>query len=482
MRKTLLVVTALLLIFCFEGIQAQSVDFPYWYGMRNQWGMNSGFDFNTSGKSGRSIAMGGTYYALNNEGYGAFLNAAGMVQTQKALMSLSTLVGNDAPTGAPFSIPTLGFSDTITTVDVATGVNEFDNSHVQIDQGGAVTPFYYFNREWWAGAGYRKAFDMYTEYTMPYYIEGQEAFYTQHGSIDAISGAIATKIMPNFSIGVNMNLYVRGYEQNVWFPVPYSNSYGDTLFVNNHMRDKSTFNGSNFDFSGFLDFDMVKVGFNISTAFTLTQKTLYNIEAIQDDGSPNGTIDRITAKNKFPMTFGGGVAFTPNEQVTLAIDVTHKPFSKVKIDIDPQQNMYNDITDYDPNWEDLTQIRIGAEYILDFESFDIPLRAGLQNIPGLTKATTYIESFDTTDATDFTIFSSYDDSTSSGDQFNTYLFSFGSGLKFQKIWFDFAYQFGKSEYDQTRIVTGNIYTDQYTWHTKVEQSYSRFYISASMLF
>jgi hypothetical protein len=484
MKKALCVIAAILITSNFAAAQTgETVDLGLWYGLHNTFGMDPYYNFNSAGYGGRSMAMGGVYYAMGNEGYGSFLNPAGMVYTDKALLSADLFVGMDKHKGAPFYIATGGFFDPETDIAISLERSEIDMAHNRIDQAGAVTPFYYFDREWWFGGGFRTVYDLHSEFTMPYFIEGHQTEFTQHRSIDAINMAIATKPMQNLSIGINMNIYVRGYEQDLEAVDPiYDGDTGDTLFQYAAVtKDKSSFTGTNFDFGCIADFDMIRAGFMISTPLTLTQKVTYKRGNLDAYGDPYYNIDRITAKNKFPFTFGGGIALIPMENFTVGFDLTYKQLSKFKTDVDFEQNLYTDYTDYNPKWEDLTQIRLGAEYVIDMNSFKIPLRAGLYNIPGVYKNQTFTAVWDSIGSARG-LYDVRRDSTDSGDQYNTYIYTFGTGLKFNRIWFDVAYQFGSSEYDQDwfiRIEDPNI---DYTRNFKINYDYSRFYISVNMLF
>ena len=482
MKKALCVIAVFLIMSGFAAAQtSETVDFGYWYGLHSYFGMDPYYNFNSGGIGGRSMGMGGVYYAMGNEGYGSFLNPAGMMYTDKALMSADLFISMDKHKGAPLFITTPDFIDPETGRDISMERSDIDMKHNRIDQAGAVTPFYYFDREWWFGGGFRTVYDLHADFNMPYFIEGQQTEFSEHRSIDAINMAVATKAMPNVGFGVNMNIYVRGYEQDIKAVTPESVAEGaDTSFQHARViKDKSSFSGANFDIGCIADFDMIRAGVMISTPYTLTQKVTHKRGTLDDYGDPDYSIDRITAKNKFPMTFGGGVAVVPIDNFTVGFDITHKPFSKVKIDIDYEQNLFTDVTDYKPQWEDLTQFRFGVEYVLDMNSYKIPLRAGLYNIPGIYKNQSLVSVLDTS-ATNDNIYITRRDSTDSGDQFNTYIYTFGTGLKFDRIWFDVAYQLGSSEYDQNWTIVGDV-TD-YARDFKVNYDYSRFYISVNMLF
>ena len=476
MKKALCVAFALLISVSFATAQNNVIGL---WGLHSTYGVDKYFNFNQSVGNARSMGMGGVYYGFDNQSSGSFLNPAGMIFTQKPMLNLDLFTGLDKHRGAPVVVYTPDFYDPSTGYEFYSNVTDIDNSHSRFDQAGAVAPFYQLGRQWWFGGGFRTVLDLHSEYNMPSYLDDEEVTFTEHQGIDAINFALATEAMPQLGFGVNFNIYVRGYEQNFWRPYDYVDSYGDTLAYELHSKDKSTFSGVSFDFGGLYDLDIVKIGAVVSTGYTLTQNSLLLQAQLNDYGEDVGLLDRVKMKSHFPMTYGGGVAFTPMDNFSLGLDFTIRPYSKVRIDVNPEQNLYLDTTGYDPGWEDLKQLRIGAEYVLDAGFGKVPLRAGLQNIPAVYNAGSRTITIDTvTVAGQLEQISEV--TSTSGDQFNTYVFSFGTGLKLEKIWFDAAYQYGTSSYSQAETI--DLLGDVNSWDRSVEYKYSRFFFTVGMLF
>jgi opacity protein-like surface antigen len=482
--KMKLIISILLTVLLIAGmVSAQDTELrDYGYrGMSNIFGIDPLYDFNSSGFGARSKAMGGVHFAFNNDGFSSFLNPATMIFTGKSLMSIDVINSTDK-----FQVE--GF----------TGIFEVDGKHTSIIQAGAVAPFTYANREWWVGGGYRTVYDLCYGYTLPAHdIEINDTVYQtvnteldNNRSIDALNMAIAASPIPELALGFNMNMYVRGYRSNGWLNISELDYVYDTVYTHTaRASDKSNFTGLNFDLGALIDLDFVKAAFKITTPLTLTQKVQFTLADVDIWGQEDGFVNRLTAKNKFPATYGGGIAFTPMDNFTLAADVEYKPYSKVKIDVDPEILTFRDIIDYDPQWENLTQYRAGVEYVHDFGFASIPLRAGIQNLPGLKRTLSRVVDF-TPDFTEW-LEENYDiiveDSLFYGDQPETYLYSFGTGIRFEKIWFDVAYQFGSSEYDRAAFefygyypIEANRISNYYLSPVKLE--YSRLYFSVGMLF
>jgi len=488
MRKALIVAMAVLMG-CVM-ISAQTYDLGY-------RGLDDGqvmfYDFNGTGFGAKSKAMGGTHLAFYNESFSSFLNPATMVKAQKSLMSLDVFRSGDSFTDLRYSRKD----------DQATGApiyreTEIDATHNRLTQAGAVAPFTYFDRNWWVGGGFRTFVDMHMEYSFPVSYDfgdrviANDVERSLSRGIDVLNFALATELTGNISVGANMNLYTRGYSANYLYAdsitIEQSGLDQDTILVLRDYQNSKT-SGSNFDIGALVNFDIVNIGLKLSTGYSLNQDVLItNVRKdpiYGDINNESGNISRVNTKTKFPMTFAGGLAVTPIEQLTLALDFELKQYSKVEMNIDPEAVIWEDIENYDPEWEDLSQFRFGAEYIVDAGFAAIPLRAGVQNLPGLQKPYngTIFYSEDYTDSVfdaDSTI---VEDEFMFGDKISTMLISFGTGLKFEKIWFDAAFQFGSSEVDQLRLYYPTVDPDDLVeFANTIKLDYSRLYFSVGMLF
>lgn len=470
MRKLAYFAITLSILFGLSLVQAQE-NMQYWgmpvYGFH---------DFNASGFGARSRAMGGTFMALNNKGFGSFMNPAGMVYVEKSLMSLEVLNSQDKFKDKYIYRENFAFfgqtPDSIFAQLVRAGLTEgeYDGKRTSITQAGAVAPFTYFGRDWWFGGGFRTVYDL----SFKYYAYKEslnaaiEQTYTDSRGIDALNFSLATGLTPNLNLGVNMNVYVRGYETNLYFKAS-ENGLSDTF----RKRDKSRVSGANFDFGAVGDFDMLRLGIVLRSKYTLKQNSNYFRGLLDVYGDDNGFIDRVTTTTDFPFTYGGGVAFMPNDKLTLAADIDLKPYSKVRMTINPESNNWRDINDYDPGWQDLTQFRIGAEYMLDGGFAKIPIRAGFHNLPSLkTDGDVVVDTVSGTLLPELIV-----TTEPGGDQISTSIISFGSGVHFDKVWFDIAYEFGSSDYEQQ--VSGYW---GYALEEPLDYKYSRLYFSAGMLF
>jgi hypothetical protein len=455
MRIAISVVVTLVMLFCVAPVNAIIENGTF-------------IDMNSPGFGARSRAMGGVYMALANDGYGSFENPATMSLTNKSLMTVEIVNSQDKHSG--LSNPLLYRKDLNNAI-----VNYVDHKqfHTALTQAGAVAPFTYFGRDWWVGGGYRTIYDMYLKSENQVYpnIKNSES---RARSANALNLALATKLISNISVGINLNYYVRGYEDFNYYAASVQDTSHTWIDYTGLIKTKSSISGASVDFGAMADYGMISAGFVVRAPYTLKEDMLILEGSLTAYGDEYGTIWRKTEKNKFPLTFGGGVAIRPLDKLTIAGDVDFRPYSKARVDINWESQYIPDTTDWDFNLNDLTQLRFGAEYVLNAGFAQIPMRAGYHNQPGvntLDDVTFDSIAFDT---------SWYYAETGrvKGKKINTNIFSFGSGIKFERVWFDFAYEFGSSKYNHT--VT-NGHNDE-TWSKTSQFKYSKIYLSMGMLF
>jgi hypothetical protein len=424
-------------------------------------------DFNSSGYGARSRAMGGVYLAMANEAYGSFENPATMTSVNKSMMSYELVNYQDKHNG--LSEPRI--LDRMTE-NFYVGKIDYKNQRTKfINQAGAVAPFMYAGRDWWVGGGYRSAYDFSLKYNIPVDADNPDS-YVREKDIAGLNLAIATKPIDMLSVGVNMNLYTRRYEEN--FLVRQLPTYDtSTSAYDYHYHDKSNFTGVNFDIGLTGKFSMITAGVVIRTPYTLRQNTFRLVTNLDEYGQDlTGFLDRIKVKYQIPASYAFGVSANPVENMTVAADLDIKPYSSTKKTLDFESSDIMDFTDVEAHWNDLTQFRVGAEYLLNAGFAQVPIRAGVHNLPNIqfaSKVTATTAAVDTS-----SLYYHYDYIYS--DDVNPLIMSFGSGLKFERIWIDVAYEFGSKKYDQTVETPDETVTD------KIEFKYSRLYLSIGMLF
>ncbi len=452
---SLLLLFPVLLVFCAVSSAQNTIPeivlFEQFLGFDPYLGLNpSYFEFNAAGEGARAAGMGGAYLGIAEGEMAYSWNPAAMIYVDKTKLGIQLVSVMDA------------FQDAAGETQFLLGeqnVQSFERNreHFSLNFGGFAAPFVFMERDWAIGGGYRNISDMVYEFDAPGF-DGSRNSFKQDRGIDAVSMAIANKITEGIGIGLTVNSYIRNSEFNYYWGASNPAIIGpDTVMFDIWTNLNSHFSGFNLDAGLAGDFGMVKGGVVIHTPFKLRQDAKWSLQVIIPP-RPYGLIDRATYTHSIPLGYSLGLAVIPAEKLTLAFDFHGQAMSEAEVKVNWEQLVIPDST-FNPDWEDINQFRVGAEYVFDGGFADIPLRAGFRNEPSISREILYSSA----------------DSTGFGDQITTNIFSFGTGLYFDKIWFDLAYQFGSSSYDRT-IDLGTPETFE------IKRDYSRLFLSAGMYF
>jgi len=409
-------------------------------------------EFNNIGGGARAAGMGGAYIGLAEGEYAYSWNPGALSFAEKNYIGIQFSQFSDKTT-QPFALYSPFLSD------YAYRDVEVKREHLNLDFGGFTVPFSFMNREWAVAGGYRNVLDLGYEYETAAILGGTNTF-SQADGVNAISMAINGKVMQGVGVGITINTYVRGTESNLWaskYAIYQSSTEEPPDTIDYWENQSSHYDGVNFDLGMAAAFGMFKGGIVIHTPFDLQKETKLS-QTFMTQPLPVGVVNRITTTVNIPIGYSAGVAFAPFEKFTIAADLDMRQMSKSDIDIDFESNLYADATT-DPEWEDLTQFRIGAEYVFDAGFARLPLRAGFRNQPSVDKE--YLGNGNDPEY---------------GDQINTNIITFGSGLQFEKAWIDFAYQFGSSS-NTAHVIFADV--DK---NTEIKRNYSRLIVSAGMYF
>jgi opacity protein-like surface antigen len=431
-------------------------------------GLGNGFlIYNTPGGGARAAAMGGAFIALAEGEMAYSWNPAAMIYTDKTKFGIDFLSRSDKHTDSFIDFRFWDLGNPLITQ------YEADLSHTSLNYGGFSAPFSLDSDsdarllavaalplsiipivfspsedlQLAVGGGYRQIFNLKAEYRFTGFDNSRNTF-DQNRGLDAITLGVATKISEGIGFGWNMNAYIRGSEFNQ------INGENQDIrqFVNDNRADtivsewyqlRSTFSGFNMDFGLSADFNMVKAGVVVNTPFNLYQRSLRTYRLIIPP-QPAGFIDRVNYTYSFPLTASFGLAFLPTENMALSFDYSYRPLSEVDRKVDWEQTALSDMdTTINLEWEDVNQYRIGAEYIIDAGFGGIPLRVGMRNEPLIMNENELI-TVDVLSRND-SIWVNYDVARE-GSQITTNIFTFGTGLTLDRVWFDIGYQFGSSSY------------------------------------
>ncbi len=345
------------------------------------------------GSGARAMGMGGAFIAVADDATAISWNPAGLTRLDEPEAGLSLAMGSG---GWSVDLPPYVEEELSYDID--------EESSLSLNFASGVVPFKIGERHAVAALGYRKYWDntQKTTYTSSYhygmiydsYIFDKEVEGSDNvGAVVAISPSLGVQLSPSLSVGATISMMTGSFESQETQEL---SLYGEQV---HHFasESRSKYSGFTADFGVLVDITpRIRAGGVVSLPWTLSIKE--GEARIQDQDWQS--IDDI--EQDLPAFFGAGIAIKPSPPLTLALDVRHHPWSKVKFDGE------------DSGWEDATVVRTGLEYLLIGESSVIPLRAGF-----------YSEPLNSKDMHD--------------DQIKTNAFTIGGGLILGKLTVDLCY-------------------------------------------
>lgn len=334
-------------------------------------------EFNVAGGGARAAGMGGAFLAIGDGEMAFSWNPGAMILADKAKIGIQLVSVNDTFLNSFTDISPLG--------DINTVSGESNRQHFSLNFGGFVAPFVFMDRDWAVGGGFRNVFDMVRESDVPSFYGTRDKFKQDRG-VDAVSFGVANRLTEGVGFGLTVNSYIRNSEYNYYEGAAYlgiSLDGRDTMIVDVLQNSNSHFSGFNVDVGAFGDFGMVRGGVVVHSPFKLRQDRKLT-DSFLIPPEPFGFIDRVTYTYSMPFSYSLGVAVVPIESFTLAFDFDRRPLSDVEVKTNWEQLVFAD-SSFNPEWQDLNQFRVGAEYMFDGGFADIPVRVGFRNEPSVAK-------------------------------------------------------------------------------------------------
>jgi len=190
---------------------------------------------------------------------------------------------------------------------------------------------------------YQQVIDLYYKY------EDDDYLSEQTGGINAITPAVGLQLTPAVSIGATINIYTGTSTDKV----------EDSLDPMNDYEDETKFSGTNFTLGGLFDLNQLRLGVILKTPFSLT---------MTDEENDYELILTM------PQMLGIGGAFAVNENLTVAADFEMRKYSESEFE-------YDDGSTQDAEFEDMNQLRVGAEYLYMSGDSILPIRIGFATTP-----------------------------------------------------------------------------------------------------
>lgn len=293
--------------------------------------LSMGQSFNLIGAGARARGMGGAFIGVADDATAVSWNPAGLVRLEKPEASVVGLFES---------------------ASISTEIPEFDaapykSSHFNLNFLSAAYPLSIGERNLVAAVALQQMVDLYYKY------DGDDYTAERTGGINAITPAIGVQLTPNISLGATVNLFVGQSKYN------YNEPPGMQTSEENYK-----YSGTNFNIGGLFDFNQFRIGAVFKTPFGLTEK--------EDDIGYDVTIH-------MPQMLGIGVAIQPNQKLTLAADFEMRNYSDTEFEDNTTEEKAN------PDWQDINQLRLGAEYLIMSGTSVLPVRLGIATTPTLYK-------------------------------------------------------------------------------------------------
>jgi len=455
-------------------------------------------DYNFLGGGAKARGMGGAFFAVSDDPTAASWNPAGLSQLDKAQMNLSfsSYMGRTEYTS------TLNSPD----FEYSFG-DELKYDENAISFASVAIPFKIRDTELVGGVLYQRLADIsqenrhalildsvvYVDTTIENYVL-PPIDEKVTGKLDVVNISLGGKLFESLSLGAGVNIYAGNFTSDANFFASADPTGLDGIRFHPHI--KSEYSGFNFTFGAMYTLDKLRLAGVVKTPFTLKEDN--DVELFQDIivlgeivetpsilASPFFKTDR---KWKMPTMIGFGTSYQINS-LTLAADLEFRNYPKTEVtyrrniaDPSGEEVTTGDyLTDkwwgsegneppFVPSleWRDLTQFRIGAEYMIETRFGTIPLRIGFRNDPKLY--TTQLESdlvylrMDMyvygTDTVYQPTFVQSDYGVENGSWVNGNVFTFGTGIGWSQIKFDITYEYASYDDVNKDISTGLIPFDR----------------------
>ncbi len=404
---------------------------------------------NPVGSGARAMGLGGAFISVADDATAASWNPAGLLQLTKPEISA---------VGSFFT----GKTD-YKTSGIEGDIEEASLDIFHLNYLSGVIPFTLMRRNFVFSLNYQHIYEFYKEnvytwkelYSLPVINVSHTNRKYQKGSLYTLSPALAMQIIPSLFVGLTFNFWEKDILDNGWENIDIQDAYGID-FGNEKSSHIETY--ERYDFSGFnmhIGFlyksdpfvlwggrKKFRIGGVIKTSFKADiQRDILEIsyEKYPDNPVLNSYIVSGLYTNpmlKMPFSYGLGASLDISESFSLAFDVYHTNWEEYLL-IYPNGSESSPISakfSTQHNIKSTTQIRLGAEYLIQKPGKIIPVRFGIF----------------------------YDPEPSMGKPDDLYGISLGTGISYKELFsVDFAYhvRFGhkrKAESIQGQDIPGDV--------------------------
>ncbi|MFH1138266.1 MAG: outer membrane protein transport protein [Pseudomonadota bacterium] len=374
---------------------------------------------NPVGSGARSLGMGGAFIGVADDATAASWNPGGLIQLEKPEFSV---------VGAWFKRDEkIKFG----TNPEASGLQSVNKA--SLNYFSFALPFQFEDYNMIISLNYQHLYDFTRKWNFPiktYLANGNfddsHFDYKQEGGLYAWGFAYCVQLTPSLSIGGTLNIWDNWPSENGW-QQKYQTAQtgydtGSIYQTGATSKDKYNFKGVNFNLGMMWN---VTGNFTVGAVFkspfraVLKHRSEYTNWTLWPDFPAANTlmtgVKNTTESLDMPTSYGIGFSYRFNDAFTVSADVYRTEW-RYFIQRDADGNNFSPISGKakkDSNVQATHQVRVGAEYLLIGDKTVLPLRAGVF----------------------------YDPSPSEGAPDNYFGFSAGSGLTYDIISFDVAFQY-----------------------------------------
>lgn len=250
--------------------------------------------------------------------------------------------------------------------------------------------------------------------------------YEQEGELAVLAPSLAVDVSKRFTIGFTVNIWSdkltgkssfkkslrESGELIFWFagdPNPYPTEYQAY-----ETSEFSVESGYSFVIGGMYKVSQQwTIGAVVKPEFTLDLEREMNV-TLSQTGLPDTIINEKTdVEMEFPTQIGIGLAYRPNDALTVSADVFWSDWSSFKFILGDGTNINPFSVDQGEDLDDTVSVRFGTEYLLIKRDWIIPFRFG----------------------------AAYDPAPKASGTDDYFTLSFGTGFQKGNIAFDIAYQY-----------------------------------------
>jgi len=376
---------------------------------------------NPVGSGARATGMGGAFIAVADDATAASWNPAGLIHLERPEISFVYSYYNRSQSYHSSSHPELMGT-----------THEIDLN--DINYASFAYPFNLFDRNMIVTVNYQRLYDMnkkinttISEISPLGGVLNNNVNFRQQGYLGAISPAIAIQITPELYFGATVNIFDDVFDTSHWGFQQTGSKSGQVLGFpyreDYTWTEKNTFSGLNANLGLLYTLNgRYSFGFVFKTPFTASVKketSFVDSFQLSIPGSPliGSTNDSKTENLSFdmPLSYGFGFAYRHSDSLSFALDVYRTQWSDFAIS-DSSGNRINPISGAPLDQgkpQDTTQVRTGAEYLFIGNKLVVPVRAGFFYDP--EPGRDHIDDF--------------------------FGFSVGGGVAYDKLAFDFSYQY-----------------------------------------